>query len=146
LRKGNTSSAKGAGKLLASSINTARAAVATAIGRYRRSGRPVTGQEAAWLTVVLRDLRVRDDAWARMDPAHTAAHLRLWTDLTRRARARARPGSGVAAGLWYLAVRNGSLANEQADQARIGGWRFSVNVPQLEDHSGGECGILPVAV
>jgi hypothetical protein len=46
----------------------------------------VTGQEAAWLTVALQDLRVRDDAWARMDPAHQAAHQRLWTDLTRRAR------------------------------------------------------------
>ena len=59
-------------------------AVAEVIGRYRHGGRPVTGPEAAWLTVVLRDLRVRDDAWARMDPAHQAAHLRLWTDLTRR--------------------------------------------------------------
>jgi Domain of unknown function (DUF4192) len=92
-------------------------AVAQVIGRYRRSGRPVTGQEAAWLTVVLRDLRVRDDAWARMDPAHQAAHQRLWTDLTRRAR----PGyvPAPASLLAFIAWQsgNGALANVALDRA-----------------------------
>jgi hypothetical protein len=92
-------------------------AVATAIGRYRRSGRPVTGQEAAWLTVVLRDLRIRDDAWARMDPAYQAAHQRLWTDVTRRAR----PGyvPAPASLLAFIAWQsgNGALANVALDRA-----------------------------
>jgi hypothetical protein len=35
------------------------------------------GYEIAWVTAALRDLRVRDDAWARMDPAHRDAHRRL---------------------------------------------------------------------
>ena len=35
--------------------------------------------------MALRDLRVRDDAWARMDPAYQDAHRRLWIDVTRRA-------------------------------------------------------------
>jgi len=61
-------------------------AVAKVIDRYRRGDRPATDQEAAWLTVLLRDLRVRDDAWARMDPGHQQAHQHLWTDLTCRAR------------------------------------------------------------
>jgi hypothetical protein len=30
--------------------------------------------EIAWVTVALRDLRVRDDAWARVDPAQREAH------------------------------------------------------------------------
>ena len=60
-------------------------AVAEAIGRYR-AGNRVGPEMAAWLTVVLRDLRVRDDAWSRMQPEHREAHLRLWTDLTRLAR------------------------------------------------------------
>jgi hypothetical protein len=55
------------------------------IARCRGGGRPAPDYEIARLTVALRDLRVRDDAWARMDPAHADAHLRLWTDLTRRA-------------------------------------------------------------
>jgi len=37
------------------------------------------------VTVALRDLRVRDNAWARVDPAHRDAHRRLWTDVVRRA-------------------------------------------------------------
>ena len=35
--------------------------------------------------LVLEDLPVRDDAWARMDPRHNQAHRRLWTDVTRLA-------------------------------------------------------------
>ena len=53
------------------------------------------------ITVALRDLRVRDDAWARMDPAHAAAHQRLWIDVVRRAR----PGY-VAASSALLALAN----------------------------------------
>jgi Domain of unknown function (DUF4192) len=86
-------------------------AVARVIGRYRCSGQPVTGPEAAWLTVVLRDLRVRDDAWARMDPSHQAAHQRLWTDVTRRARPGyvPAPASLLAFVAWQSG--NGALAN-----------------------------------
>ena len=62
-----------------------RAAVGAMIARYRGGGRFTSDDEAARPTVALRDLRVRDDAWARMDPAHADAHRRLWTDVTRRA-------------------------------------------------------------
>jgi Domain of unknown function (DUF4192) len=61
------------------------AAVGQMITRYRGGGRFTSDYQIARLTVALRDLRVRDDAWARMDPAHADAHLRLWTDVTRRA-------------------------------------------------------------
>ena len=92
-------------------------AVAEAIGRCRQDGRPATDQEAAWITVALRDLWVRDDAWARMDPEFKDAHLRLWTDLTRRAR----PGyaSAPAALLAFVAWQagNGALANVALDRA-----------------------------
>jgi hypothetical protein len=66
---------------------------------------------------VLQDLRVRDDAWARMDPAHQAAHQRLWTDVTRRAR----PGyvPAPASLLAFIAWQsgNGALANVALDRA-----------------------------
>ncbi len=61
------------------------AAVGVMIARYRGGGRFTTDYEIARITVALRDLRVRDDAWARMDPAHAEAHLRLWLDVVRRA-------------------------------------------------------------
>jgi len=92
-------------------------AIAQVIGRYRGSGRPVTSPEAAWLTVVLRDLRVRDDAWARMDPAHRAAHQRLWTDLTRRARPGYVPGPASLLAFTAWQSGNGALANVALDRA-----------------------------
>jgi Domain of unknown function (DUF4192) len=61
------------------------AAVGTMIASYRGGGRFTTDYEIARITVALRDLRIRDDAWARMDPAHADAHLRLWIDVVRRA-------------------------------------------------------------
>ena len=61
------------------------AAVGQMITRYRGGGRFTSDYQIARITVALRDLRIRDDAWARMDPAHADAHLRLWTDVTRRA-------------------------------------------------------------
>jgi hypothetical protein len=91
-------------------------AVGEAIKRYRR-GSTVGPETAAWLTVVLRDLRVRDDAWARMLPEHRVAHLRLWTDITRMAR----PGyvCAPAALLAFVAWQsgNGALANVAIDRA-----------------------------
>ena len=61
------------------------AEVGAMIAAYRAGGRYATDYQVAWVTVALRDLRVRDDAWARMDPAHLNAHRLLWTYVTRRA-------------------------------------------------------------
>jgi Domain of unknown function (DUF4192) len=52
-------------------------AVGCIIAVYRRRYGTTTDCEIAWVTVALRDLRIRDDAWARMDPAHPDAHRRL---------------------------------------------------------------------
>jgi hypothetical protein len=91
-------------------------AVRDAIRRYR-DGEQVSPEQAAWLTVALRQLRVRDDAWARMEPEHRSAHLRLWTDLTRLAR----PGyvAAPAALLAFVAWQSGdgALANVALDRA-----------------------------
>lgn len=92
-------------------------AVTEVITACRRGDRVPPGHSAAWLTVVLRDLRVRDDAWCRMDPAHRASHQRLWTDLTRLAQ----PGyvAAPAALLAFVAWQsgNGALANVALDRA-----------------------------
>jgi hypothetical protein len=101
-------------------------AVAEAISRYRRGGRFDSDNDAAWLTVVLRDMRVRDDAWSRMDPCHREAHLRLWTDLTRRARPGyvPAPASLLAFVAWQSG--NGALANVALDRALADNPRYSM--------------------
>ena len=92
-------------------------AVSEAIGTYRSGGRISSDDAIAWLTITLADLRVRDDAWARMDPAHMAAHRRLWTDLVRRAQPGyvAAPASLLAFTAWQSG--DGALANIALDRA-----------------------------
>jgi hypothetical protein len=96
------------------------------ITAYRAGGRFTTDYELARLTVALRDLRVRDDAWARMDPAFRDAHRRLWTDVTRRAQ----PGyvAGPAALLAFVAWQcgDGALANVALDRALADDPRYSM--------------------
>ena len=76
--------------------------------------------------MALRDLRVRDDAWARMDPAHADAHRRLWTDVVRRAQ----PGyvAAPAALLAFVAWQSGdgALANVALDRALADDPRYSM--------------------
>jgi hypothetical protein len=93
---------------------------------YRAGGRYTTDFQLARMTVALRDLRVRDDAWARMDPAYTDAHLRLWIDVTRRAQ----PGyvAAPAALLAFVAWQSGdgALANVALDRALADDPRYSM--------------------
>jgi phage FluMu protein gp41 len=93
------------------------AAVGQMITSYRGGGRFTSDYELARIAVALRDLRVRDDAWARMDPAHAEAHLRLWIDVVRRAQ----PGyaAAPAALLAFVAWQSGdgTLANVALDRA-----------------------------
>lgn len=93
------------------------AAVQAAITRYRKGGSIELASSLAWLTLVLTNLRVRDDAWARMEPEFQEAHLRLWTDLTRRAQPGyvAAPASLLAFVAWQGG--NGALANVALDRA-----------------------------
>jgi hypothetical protein len=92
-------------------------AVGELITTYRGGGKYATDYQLAWITVALRDLRVRDDAWARMDPAHLDAHRRLWTDVTRRAQPGyvAAPASLLAFVAWQAG--DGALANVALDRA-----------------------------
>jgi len=64
---------------------TGRKEIQRAIRLYRSGGRVASIDHLAWLAVLLADIRVRDDAWARMDPAHRKVHSRLWIDVLRSA-------------------------------------------------------------
>ena len=92
-------------------VDAGRAAVREAIGTYRGSGRITDHDYLAWLTVTLPDLRVRDDAWARMEPGFRAQHQLLWTDLVRHAGQRyvPAPASLLAFTAWQSG--EGALAN-----------------------------------
>lgn len=100
-------------------------AVRGAIRRYRE-GWSVAAEDAAFLTVALGQLRVRDDAWSRMEPGHRDAHLRLWTDLTRLARPGyvAAPASLLAFVAWQSG--NGALGNVALDRALADNPRYSM--------------------
>ncbi len=93
------------------------AAVGRMIAAYRQGDATATDYEVAWLTVALKDLRVRDDAWARMDPGHREAHRRLWTNVVRRAQPgyMAAPASLLAFVAWQCG--DGALANVALDRA-----------------------------
>lgn len=120
----NASGRKGAARRLIATAGLD--AVSEAITRYRRGGELACDADAAWLCVVLKDTRVRDDAWSRMDPPYREAHRRLWTDLTRRAR----PGyvAPAASLLAFVAWQdgNGALANVALDRALADDPRYSM--------------------
>jgi hypothetical protein len=98
-------------------IDRGLAAVQAAIGLYRDGGHISHSSQYAWLALSLTSLRIRDDAWARMDPEYRDAHLRLWVDLTRYAQPSyiAAPASLLAFVAWQGG--DGALANLALDRA-----------------------------
>ena len=106
-----------AGDAMRPFIQAGLQAVRDAIASYRDGGQITDDDQLAWLTVVLADLRVRDDAWARMDPEHRTAHLRLWTDVVRRAGQPyvPAPASLLAFTAWQSG--DGALANIAIERA-----------------------------
>jgi hypothetical protein len=92
-------------------------AVRSAIRRYRDGGAISSPDETAWLAVLLADLRVRDDAWARMTPAHKAAHMRLWTDVVRGAATEYVPAPAALLAFTAWQSGNGALACVALDRA-----------------------------
>ena len=98
-------------------VDAGRQAVQEAIATYRAGGRLEADEQVAWLTVVLAHLAVRDDAWARMDPVHRAAHLRLWTDVVRRATPAYLPAPASLLAFTAWQSGEGALANIAIDRA-----------------------------
>jgi hypothetical protein len=94
-----------------------RVAVQRAVRRYRAGGTITSADELAWLSVLLADLRVRDDAWARMDPEHHEAHARLWTDVLRAAATEYLPAPASLLAFTAWQSGNGSLAAVAIDRA-----------------------------
>ena len=98
-------------------VAAGRRAVQEAIATYRAGGRLEADEPVAWLTVVLTHLAVRDDAWARMDPGHRGEHLRLWTDVVRRATPAYLPAPASLLAFTAWQSGEGALANIAIDRA-----------------------------
>lgn len=91
-------------------------AVQSAISDYRAGG-AADDEHLARVGVAVRDIRVRDDAWARMVPEHAEDHARLWADTTRTAPAPF--GAAPAALLAFTSAQQGkgAEANVAVDRA-----------------------------
>ena len=91
------------------------------IRRFRRTGSSLTATEAGRLLALCADDDLHDVAWAEMAREHGDAHVRLWSDLVRRA-----PEGlmGRAAGLLAFAAwlnGDGALAWCAVERARAEG-------------------------
>jgi Domain of unknown function (DUF4192) len=98
-------------------LREALSAVTGALATYRQGGRFVTDDQFAWLALALTSLRVRDDAWARMDAGFRAEHTRLWTDVVRRAEPGYLPAPACLLAFTAWQSGNGALANLALDRA-----------------------------
>jgi uncharacterized protein DUF4192 len=98
-------------------VEAGREVVRAAISIYRHGGQITDHDQLAWLTVTISDLRVRDDAWARMDPRHRADHQRLWTDVVRHAREPYVPAPAALLAFTAWQSGDGALANVAIERA-----------------------------
>jgi len=105
------------GDMLRLVVEDGRRAVGEAITAYRGGGRIADDDQIAWLSVVLADLRVRDDAWARMEPEHQEAHRRLWADVVRAARPAYVPAPASLLAFTAWQAGDGSYANIAIERA-----------------------------
>jgi hypothetical protein len=94
-----------------------RSQVQQAIRRYRAGGSIGSVAHLAWLAVLLSDIRVRDDAWARMTPEHRDEHCRLWTDVLRAAMTDFAPAPASLLAFTAWQAGNGALAAMAVDRA-----------------------------
>ena len=94
-----------------------RRSVRQAVARYRRGAEIKDHDEIAWLAFALTDLRVRDDAWARMDPQYNEAHQRLWTRLLRYVPAEFTPAPAALLAFVAWQAGDGALASIAIERA-----------------------------
>jgi hypothetical protein len=106
-----------AGDVLRLVVEDGLRAVSEAISAYRDGGRIADDDKIAWLSVALTDLRVRDDAWARMDPDYSEVHRRLWTDVVRRACPEYVPAPASLLAFTAWQAGEGTLANIAIERA-----------------------------
>ena len=94
-----------------------RTVVRAAIRQYRSGGSIEDRSQLAFLAVVLAGLRVRDDAWAQMDPRQAGPHTALWTDIVTGAAPEFVPAPASLLAFTAWQAGDGALANVAAERA-----------------------------
>ncbi|MEO5874879.1 MAG: DUF4192 domain-containing protein [Streptosporangiaceae bacterium] len=80
-------------------------------GRVARGDPPPSDREIAMLGIVLTSLRVRDEAWVRIDPDRLQPHLDFWREVLIRVEPRYVPAPACLLAYSAYVLGNGSLAN-----------------------------------
>ncbi|WUI01807.1 DUF4192 domain-containing protein [Spirillospora sp. NBC_00431] len=81
------------------------------------AGTPPTDDEAARLGVLLTDLRVRDEAWIRIDEDAPAADIAFWRDIVRRVEEDYVPAPASLLAFAAYSAGDGGLANVALERA-----------------------------
>ncbi|MGI5212671.1 DUF4192 domain-containing protein [Plantactinospora sp. CA-290183] len=95
-------------------LRAGRSAVRAAMDRYLAGGQ-LTDDESAWLALLLLHLPVRDHAWQRTGGGEE--HLRLWTDVLRRAEPELVPAPASLLGFAAWRAGQGALASVAVERA-----------------------------
>jgi hypothetical protein len=100
--------------------------VQSVIARARAGTNPPPDDEVAWLGLLLTSLRVRDEAWVRINEPDLDTHIRLWRHvLTRLPESyAAAPASLLSFAAWRAG--EGALANVALDRALSADPRYSM--------------------
>jgi hypothetical protein len=89
-------------------------------------GPPPSDEEVAWLGVLMVSLRVRDEAWVRMNDGDVDVHIRLWRDMLRRVREPYVPAPACLLAFAAWRTGDGALANIALDRALAADPRYSM--------------------
>jgi hypothetical protein len=73
--------------------------------------------EVAWLGLLLTHVRVRDEAWVRIDPDEAGVHVELWRHVMRRVEERYVPAPACLLAYAAFISGDGGLANVALDRA-----------------------------
>jgi len=73
--------------------------------------------EVAWLGLLLTHVRVRDEAWVRIDPDEAEVHVELWRHVMRRVEKRYVPAPACLLAYAAFISGDGGLANVALDRA-----------------------------
>ncbi|MES9540773.1 MULTISPECIES: DUF4192 domain-containing protein [unclassified Actinomadura] len=86
------------------------------LARARTGTRP-TDDEVAWLGLLLTDLRLRDETWARLDEDAPAADIAFWRDIVRRVDPAYAPAPASLLAFTAYSAGDGGLANVALQRA-----------------------------
>ncbi|WP_433463107.1 DUF4192 domain-containing protein [Spirillospora sp. CA-128828] len=95
---------------------------------HARTGIRPTDDEAAWLGLLLTDLRIRDETWIRIDEDAPAADIAFWRDIVRRVEEPCVPAPASLLAFAAYSAGDGGLANVALERALAADPAYSMAV------------------